>query len=186
MCKVRVYIAMSLDGYISLPDGSVKWLEAYPSEEFDFMGFAKTIAVTVMGRRTYDESFARGGPSPGGGRAVVMTHRPITDLPKGVEAYDGDPAELVARLKREIADGTTKKSSVKKDIWLIGGGESILAFHRAGLIDRWEIFIAPILLGEGIPLFPRHDAGLRHLRLTHLKRYEKTGFIEAWYEPASS
>lgn len=54
--------------YIAAPDGSVAWLEAYPMEEFDFMGFARTIAVTVMGRRTYDESFARGGPNPGGGR----------------------------------------------------------------------------------------------------------------------
>lgn len=180
---VRVYIAMSLDGYIALPDGSVTWLEAYPMEEFDFMGFAKTIAVTVMGRRTYDESFTRGGPTPGGGRAVVMTHRPINDPPKGVETYDGDPAELIARLKREIAESTKKKSSTKKDIWLIGGGESILAFHRAGLIDRWEIFVAPILLGDGIPLFPKNDAGLLHLRLRSLKHYEKTGFIEAWYEP---
>lgn len=183
MCMVRVYIAMSLDGYIAALDGSVAWLEAYASEEFDFMGFAKTIAVTVMGRRTYDESFARGGPNPGGGRAVVMTHRPVADLPKGVEVFDGDSAELITRLKREIAEDQRKKPSEKKDIWLIGGGNSILSFHQAGLIDRWEIFIAPIMLGDGIPLFPKHAAGLAHLQLTHFKRYEKTGFLEAWYEP---
>lgn len=112
-----------------------------------------------------------------------MTHRPIANLPKGVEVYNGDSAELIARLKREIAKDQKKKSSEKKDIWLIGGGDSIVSFHQAGLIDRWEIFIAPIMLGEGIPLFPKNAAGPAHLQLTYFKRYEKTGFLEAWYEP---
>ena len=38
MSLFRVYIATSLDGYITTPDGGVAWLEAFPMEEFDFAG----------------------------------------------------------------------------------------------------------------------------------------------------
>ncbi len=50
MSQFRVYIAMSLDGYIAAPDGSVAWLEAFPVDEFDMGGFFTDIAVTVIGR----------------------------------------------------------------------------------------------------------------------------------------
>ncbi len=65
----------------------------------------------------------------------------------------------------------------------MGGADSIRAFHEAGLVDRWEIFIAPVLLGDGIPLFPRRPDKPSPLKLTHMHRYEKSGFVEVWYEP---
>jgi dihydrofolate reductase len=64
----------------------------------------------------------------------------------------------------------------------MGGGISIAAFHAAGLVDRWELGIVPILLGEGIPLIPAHSRGHEPLRLTH-GRTLKNGMIEAHYEP---
>ncbi|RDC62946.1 dihydrofolate reductase family protein [Adhaeribacter pallidiroseus] len=41
-----------------------------------------------------------------------------------------------------------------QDIWLLGGGEIITLLHNAGLIDEYILAFIPIILGEGIALFP--------------------------------
>ncbi len=172
---LRVALALSLDGYIATEDGGVGWLDEYFVPEVDFPGFLKTIGATVMGRRTYDEALARGYPAGGGGRSLVLTHRPLAATKNGPEAWSGNLAELARRLRGELA-------ATGKDVWLMGGGESIAAFHAAGLVDRWELSIIPVLLGSGIPLFPRGSRGVEGLRRTH-HRMLSNGIAELWYEP---
>ena len=41
-----------------------------------------------------------------------------------------------------------------KDIWLMGGGELARGFLKADLVDELYLGIVPVLIGEGIPLFP--------------------------------
>ena len=187
MSQMRVYIAVSLDGYIATPDGGVEWLEGYDLNEFDFSGFYKTIGVTVMGRKTFDQTIARGNwPSSKNHRTVVLSHRPIEDPPPGVETFGGDVHRLAKTIREELGDTSPdsgRDADQERDVWLMGGADSIRAFHEAGLVDRWEIFIAPVLLGDGIPLFPRRPDKPSPLKLTHMQRYEKSGFVEVWYEP---
>lgn len=172
---LRAYLAMSLDGYIADARGGVEWLNAYFSPEIGFDSFARTIGAVVMGRTTYDLSIAHGHGPGAYGRAVVLTHRPLPDAPKGVEAYSGDVRPLTERLRQDLA-GTGK------DIWLMGGGRSIAPFHERGLVDRWEISMIPVLLGDGVPLFPKHARAAEPLRVTHT-RVLKNGIVEVWYEP---
>ena len=46
------------------------------------------------------------------------------------------------------------KATSDKHIWLIGGGLLIQEFLRHNLVDRFIITVMPVILGEGIPLFP--------------------------------
>lgn len=50
------HIAISLDGKIARPDGSVDdWLAAhYPAEHFGFDAFLAGVDAILMGRETYD------------------------------------------------------------------------------------------------------------------------------------
>jgi dihydrofolate reductase len=169
---LRAALAVSLDGYIADRKGGVEWLNPYFSNEIDFMGFTKSIGITVCGRKTFDISLSQG--HSGGGRAVVLTHRLLKKPAPGTEAFSGDVCELTDRLRAELA-GTGK------DIWLMGGGESIAPFHAAGLVDRWELGIIPVLLGDGIPLFSKNSRPQQGLRLTH-SRILTNGIVEAWYE----
>src|SRR5260370_20752935 len=41
-----------------------------------------------------------------------------------------------------------------KNIWLMGGGELARDFLKEDLVDELYIGIVPVLIGEGIPLFP--------------------------------
>lgn len=174
----RAFLAVSLDGYIADKTGGVGWLDAYHSPEIDFAGFMKTIGATVFGRTTYDWAVGHGYLDTSGGRTIVMTRRSLPNPPPGVEAFAGDVRELAARLRADLAPSG-------KDIWLMGGGLSIAPFHEAGLVDRWELGIVPVLLGEGIPLFPKHSRGLEGLRVTRCRSL-KNGIVEVWYEPAGA
>lgn len=171
---VRAFLAVSLDGYIADKDGGVDWLNPYFTPEIDFGAFMKTIGVTVLGRVTYDWAVAHGGAAAHfNGRTIVLTRRPIGDAPPGVEAWQGDVGALATQLRGEL-------KGTGKDVWLMGGGKSIALFHEGGLVDRWELGIIPVLLGDGIPLFPRRGRGLEGLRLLH-SRTLKNGIIEATY-----
>jgi dihydrofolate reductase len=47
------------------------------------------------------------------------------------------------------------KEKPGKDIWLIGGGKVNAFFLENNLIDELILFIIPVLLGDGIPLFEK-------------------------------
>lgn len=149
---LRVYIAVSLDGFIAAPDGGVEWLEPYPAEEFGFAQFLEGIGAIVMGRATYDQALGFGPWTYDGKRTVVLTSRPLDDPPSGVESWSGDVVALAADLK----------SGPAGDIWLLGGATSIAQFLEHGLVDKLELFVIPVLLGKGIALF---DGAHRPVRL---------------------
>jgi dihydrofolate reductase len=143
---VRVSLAVSLDGYIADKNGGVDWLNPFLSDEMDFAGFMKGIGAAVMGRKTYDiaVSGTLGPIPPTNYPTYVLTKRPMPNPPARYEPFGGKPGELVGCLRVQLAQGG-------KDIWHMGGGESIEAFRAAGLVDRLELRVIPVLLGDGVP-----------------------------------
>ena len=65
-----------------------------------------------------------------------------------------------------------------KDIAIFGGGELFRSLLAAGLVDRVEMALIPVLLGGGIPLLPS-PAGRARLELRRQRVYEKTGHHRA-------
>jgi len=175
MPRFRVYLAHSVDGYIADEDGGIAWLNPYFSPELGFHEFIKTIGVTVMGRVTYDQSLEMGKWGRDNPRSIVMTHRPIDDPPSGIEAFDGDLRELAVSLRADL-------EPEGKDIWLMGGGRSIQSWREAGLVDSWELYVIPVTLGAGVPLFPPGSPALTELQLAGSQSFDN-GVVELKYEP---
>jgi dihydrofolate reductase len=46
------------------------------------------------------------------------------------------------------------KCQESKDIWLLGGGQTIRLLLNHDLIDELQLYYIPVMLGESIPLFP--------------------------------
>src|SRR5688572_8161 len=174
---LRVSLAVSLDGYIASDDGGVAWLDPYMDAAAGFGEFMKQIGSFVMGRTTYDQALKMGGMGGGsGGKPTwwVLTHRPIHPLPEGVIPWSGDAADLLRDIDAKAKPG---------DTWLMGGGKAIVPFREAGLIDRWELAVIPIVLGKGIPLFVPGSREPDALRLVETKTF-KSGVVALTYEPA--
>ncbi|WP_034770855.1 dihydrofolate reductase family protein [Exiguobacterium marinum] len=145
MPNVVLYIAMSLDGKIARSNDQLDWLFAVDGDgDNGYAEFFKTIGAVIMGRKTYEEVLQLSEEYPYKDMPnYIMTRNPDREA-EHVTFTDESIEELIHRLKREV----------DQDIWLIGGGEVIKAAMEHDLIDRYEIAIAPIVLGEGIPLFP--------------------------------
>ena len=138
------HIAISLDGKIARADGSFDWLEAYPPQEFGLEPFLAKVDAILMGRDTYEAVRGFGDWPHPGKPTIVMTNRPLEDAPTGVEARSGDLGGVAAELE---ARGY-------RCVWVEGGGQVIRGMVAAGKFDVLEMAIVPIVLGDGIPLFP--------------------------------
>jgi dihydrofolate reductase len=139
-------LAVSLDMKIARPDGSVEdWLvEDYTPAEGEFEAFLEGVDLILMGRDTYDAVQRMGDWPYPGKAAVVLSHRPLGETPPGVERRSGDLAAVVAEIE---ARGTGR-------VWVEGGGRLVRDLLALGKIDVLEMAVIPVVLGEGIPLFP--------------------------------
>ncbi len=147
MRKIKLYIAVSLDGKIAKPDGSVAWLDEIPNPDkldYGYSDFYKTVDTTLQGYNTYVTilNFGISFPYPDKKNFVFTTKSDLEDT-KHVKFVTGDIIRFIQNLKKEKGD----------DIWLIGGGKLNTSLLNAGLIDEIQIFVMPIVIGEGIPLF---------------------------------
>ena len=145
MRKVILAAGITLDSYIARPDGAVDYL--FMPKDFSMAPFFASIDTILMGRKTYHVSLQMGGESYGAGIDSYVFSRTLPPGPRAGVVFVNEPAvDVVARLRADRPIG--------KDIWLMGGGELAQECLQADLIDEMHLGIVPIVLGEGIPLFP--------------------------------
>ncbi len=197
-------VSMSLDGFIA-PDSpeelmGKQWMElqawVFPQRYFrEKLGlgtggeegrdndivrqtFERT-GVSVMGKRMFDAGEAMWPEdAPFHTPVFVVTHekREPWERPGGTTFhFVNDGIESALDQAREAAGDL--------DVRIAGGGETILQYVNAGLIDEFTIALSPVLFGSGIRLFEGVDDGRVALkqvrsesseRVTHLT-YEVRG-----------
>lgn len=170
--RVIVHIGTSADGYIARPDGDLEWLTSRPAPKgfYGMDAFMKSVDTKVLGRKTYEASLRLGAKFDSGNPTIVFSRHPRpADAPSGVEFVHDAIGPFVSRLREQPG----------KDIWLMGGGEIIASFLDAQAIDEFVISVAPVFIGDGIPLIARRH---RHtpLELHSVERFED-GLVQLHY-----
>jgi dihydrofolate reductase len=163
--KSSVFIATSMDGFIAKNDGSVDWLHTAGNPEADlgdqadmgFSDFMATVDCMIMGRKCMEMiSSMNLTPEqwPYGDTRIITLSNTLKEAPANVkdkiEMYSGELNDLVASLEN---DGFKHA--------YIDGGATIQAFINLGLINEMTITRAPVLLGEGIPLFGKINRDIK-------------------------
>ena len=141
MRLVRFGGAMSLDGYIAGPNGEYDWIVMDP--DIDFAEMQSQFDTFLIGRKTF-EAMAKMG-SDGEVVAGHPEHRAVAH----VEAGDYPHVTVESDAERVVTELRAKPG---KDIAIFGGGELFRSLLAAGLVDRIEVALIPVLLGGGIPL----------------------------------
>jgi dihydrofolate reductase len=150
MKKIKLYIASSLDGKIARQDGSIDWLDEYnsPDEDYGYAKFLDSVDTTVMGNDTYQQVLNLSPEFPYSSKKnYVFTRNREFEKDENVTFISENHLSFMKSLKDDSG----------KDIWLIGGGKVNSFFLANNLIDELILFVIPVLLGNGIPLFEKID-----------------------------
>jgi dihydrofolate reductase len=116
-----------------------------PKDYSPSMGaFMKSVDAALMGRKTYQIALRMGGGDFGKMEVYVFSRTLPAGQGDGVMITSENPVALVKRLRGRRG----------KKIWLMGGGELARDFLKEDLVDELYLGIVPVVLGEGIPLFP--------------------------------
>jgi len=172
MRKVVLGLGISLDGYIARRNGSVDFL--FMPKDYSMAEFFASIDTAIMGRKTYDVARKMGGSFGPKMAAYVYSRKRPAGARDGVVFLRQSPASFVKKLRK----------SEGKDIWLMGGGELARDFLKADLVDELYLGVLPMLLGDGIPLFPPKFPQ-RDFELVENKTYSR-GMIGLKYERVRS
>ena len=171
---IKLYIATSLDSFIAREDGSINWLTEYennPETDYGYSEFYASIGTVLMGRKTYEQVLGFGDWPYGEKKSYVFTRQkePMR-RENNVEFVSGDIGKFVRDLKE----------NTEEDIWLVGGSQLIKMFLEENLVQDLIIFVVPIILGSGIPLFDRIGKEIR-LTTGKVERYEN-GLVRLEYK----
>jgi dihydrofolate reductase len=189
MSAVRLYMSMSLDGFITGPDDGPHaglgkdgerlhaWLseggnagEARPLDPVNAQVFDEFMATgaVVVGRRTYDNA-GRWDDHHDGVPIFVLTRSEPDEPAPGHARYVSDLAAAVEEAKAAAGD---------RDV-MMHGASAAQALLRAGLLDEVELQTVPVLLGQGRRLF--EDLPPEHVELELVRVLEGRGVLHLRY-----
>jgi dihydrofolate reductase len=192
MRELTVNTFLTLDGVMQAPGGPNEdpsgrfehggWSVNYWDEQMNqVMGEATSTPFSmVLGRKTYEIMAAFWPTAPEGSGAKVFNDatkyvasrgRPELTWQNSV-LIEGDAAEGLAKLKQE--DGPELRVS--------GSGDLIQSLLRANLVDRFWLWVFPVVVASGKRLFGDGTipSGLRLVDST----VSSTGVVMGTYEPA--
>lgn len=144
---VVLKLAASLDGRTAAPDGTSRWItgEAARADAHGLRAESDAVVVGAGTVRADDPELTvrlADGPDP---RRIVLGHAPAGAKVHPCEEFDGDVAELIERLGGEGA----------VQVMVEGGATVAHDLHARGLVDRYVVYVAPVLFGgsDGAGLF---------------------------------
>ena len=150
--QIRARLSISADGYVTTPDGWPAQLAdpAFVSgESHGIREFLDGKEAALMGRTTFEPALASDRwPWPNLDVFVLGSRRP-PGTPEQV-VTDSDPMRLLDTLRAANRGG---------DVHLVGGPRTIETFRLLGALDKLELVVLPLLLGDGMRLTPSLSPG---------------------------
>lgn len=182
-----VYSAItSLDGYIADQEGNFDWAEPDAEVHGYINDHDRDAGTYLYGRRMYELmiGWETLDAEPGQTDLMIDFARIWQRADKIVfsSTLTEAPTARTTIERRLDADRVRQlKDSIEGDI-LIGGPTLAADPIRAGLVDEYNLFTVPVIVGGGLPYFP--DGARADLDLVHRHRFGN-GTLHLRYQPRS-
>jgi dihydrofolate reductase len=159
MRKIISFMHISLDGFVAGPHGEMNWIKV-DEEIFDHVGKRISEGDTALyGRVTYQ---------------MMESYWPTAADKPNASKHDIEHSKWYSRVHKLVLSKTMKEASLTnttiisdnlpdrineikqqgdKDILLFGSPTATHSLIQLNLIDGYWLFVNPIILGRGIPLF---------------------------------
>jgi dihydrofolate reductase len=155
MAKLIYSAITSLDGYVADENGNFDWAE--PDEEVHAFinDLQRPVGTYLYGRRMYEVMVAW--------ETLTLADQPpfMQDFAEIWQAADkivySKTLETVSsartRIERDFDPEAVRQMKAGRDL-TVGGPDLAARAIRAGLVDEWHMFVAPIVVGGGTRFFP--------------------------------
>lgn len=159
MRKLISFMHISLDGFVAGPNGEMDWIKV-DEEIFDHVGKRISEGDTALyGRVTYE---------------MMESYWPTAADQPNASKHDIEHSEWYSKVYKVVLSKTIKdshlantkvisgnlsenlneiKQGTGSDILVFGSPTATHALIQQNLIDGYWLFVNPVILGQGIPLF---------------------------------
>jgi dihydrofolate reductase len=162
MRKIKLQMQLTLDGFVGGPNGEMDWmtwnwddeLKSYVSEltnEVDCILIGHNLAKGFI---PYWASVKADPSNPEQPFGSLMTDTPKVVFSRTLQSSEwdnttiaNDPVQEVKRLKAQPGG----------DIIIYGGASLVSSFIKHDLIDEYNLFVNPVAIGNGLPIFKEND-----------------------------
>ena len=174
MRKIILMMSVSLDGFFEGPNRELDWhlvddeLHAHFNEQLSAMG------AFLDGRVTY-ELMAGFWPTadtdPSSTELMVEFARIWRDMPKIVYSRTLERADWNTTIVRDVVaqEVMALKGQAGGDL-VLGGADLAATFMRLDLVDEYRLYVHPVVIGRGKPLFPASDTRI-NLQLAETRTF---------------
>jgi dihydrofolate reductase len=162
MRKIISFMHISLDGFVAGPHGEMNWIKV-DEEIFDFVGKRISQSDTALyGRVTYqmmENYWPTAGSKPSATRHDIehskwyaKAHKVV--LSKTISEEGLSNTKIISdHLVDRINEIKQSSNGGSEDILVFGSPTATHSLMELNLIDGYWLFVNPIILGQGIPLF---------------------------------
>jgi dihydrofolate reductase len=159
MRKIISFMHISLDGFVAGPTGEMNWIKV-DEEIFDHVGERISQTDTALyGRVTYEmmeNYWPTAGDEPGASKHDINHSNWYKKAHKLVlsKTMRGQSLANTTIISDDISNELNEiKKGSGSEILLFGSPTATHSLIDQGLIDGYWLFVNPIILGQGIPLF---------------------------------
>lgn len=188
MRKVIALMHISLDGYTAGPNGELEWAIVDEEIHKDVGNTLATVDTALYGRVTYGmmESYWPTVPANPESTPEELRHaRWVEEVQKIVfsRTLGGVTWNNTTLVRDDIVGEIARRKREPGGEMMIFGSPSVVhAAARGGVVDEYRIYLNPIVLGGGVPLFA--DGMSATLALLESKTYG-TGVVGLHYRVAT-
>jgi dihydrofolate reductase len=175
----------SLDGFVAGSHGEMNWIKV-DEEIFDFVGTMTAQADTALyGRVTYEMMqgyWPEAGNKPNASKHDKEHSAWYNSVSKVVLSRTMGKSELqdTQVINDQLSVNINRlKQKEGKNILIFGSPGASQSLLNEGLVDEFWLFVNPIILGKGMPLFK--DVETANLKLVESKTFA-SGVIALHYE----
>ncbi|MFJ9679135.1 dihydrofolate reductase family protein [Streptomyces sp. NPDC101194] len=189
MRKIVLMMSVSLDGFIEGPDREIDWHLVDDELHRHFNQELKTMGGFLDGRVTYElmaEFWPTADADPANAGPVAEFAGIWRDMPKIVFSRTLERADWNTTVMRavDVDEIMALKARPGGDL-VVGGADLAESFMRHDLIDEYRLYVHPVRIGRGKPLFRAQDART-HLRLTESRTFGNGVVLLRYERPAAA